>query len=337
MPAIRNPGPNARKRFVECDICHIVIANAGDMPRHKKLHNPEQHLLHCPYDECIYTTLQKGNMNTHISSKHELVKTACTYQGCNFKSTQRGYVLRHMKRTHGYKPKKMTAKDTKAAILERARERARDEETKSSLSQTPPPLSPSLDSSPLSLSPGSLYSASNSSSSDLSVSIAPTYGAPSYTEYDCPYSTIPDTDPKAVPLANFLAYYGHNDPAAESSSYFTGSYVNTVDALRKSLDLGDLRLPEEVYWDTSASLGRDTLLYVDSGFSGAETAIPLHFDAVEVISMPPQQQFMPASDGLDMVSGNPNASHSSADFMPFNSFGAFPIVESSFSDYTEFF
>ena len=49
-------------------------------------------------DQCDYKATQKGHLLTHIKSIHEGVKFPCAQ--CDYKATTKGSLFRHMKSRH---------------------------------------------------------------------------------------------------------------------------------------------------------------------------------------------------------------------------------------------
>ncbi|KAI0047883.1 hypothetical protein FA95DRAFT_1605739 [Auriscalpium vulgare] len=187
MPATRSPGTKQKQTIkVECKLCHILLANSGDLPRHMRIHDPELHLHPCPYasEGCTYRALQKSNLNTHIR-KHLGEKIRCPYNDCKYENYEPGCVLRHKKKEHGYQTKRMAAKDTKASIIKRAQLQPHAVSPVKSEPFTSPALSSresSLESSSAAR-PHSSYASANSSTSDLSIMAASAdHEYPSFTD-----------------------------------------------------------------------------------------------------------------------------------------------------------
>ena len=51
-----------------------------------------------PCDQCDYKATQKGDLLKHIKSLHEGVKIPCGQ--CDYKATEKGHLLRHVKSKH---------------------------------------------------------------------------------------------------------------------------------------------------------------------------------------------------------------------------------------------
>ena len=59
----------------------------------KKLRTPKY-----PCDQCDYKATQKGNLWTHLKSKHKGVKYPCDQ--CDYKASYKGHLLTHLKSIH---------------------------------------------------------------------------------------------------------------------------------------------------------------------------------------------------------------------------------------------
>ncbi|KAF9266393.1 hypothetical protein L218DRAFT_996574 [Marasmius fiardii PR-910] len=90
----------------ECDICGVVIARRGDMPRHRRLHAaPEamDDMLHrCSWKGCTYASLQKPNVQVHYRTHTKERNQVCP--DCDSKFSDPGSLIRHRKNLHGYVP-----------------------------------------------------------------------------------------------------------------------------------------------------------------------------------------------------------------------------------------
>ncbi|KAJ4000326.1 hypothetical protein F5050DRAFT_562950 [Lentinula boryana] len=88
-----------------CDLCGTKVARKGDLPRHMRSHLSAEEKFSksyaCPYDGCTYRSLQKGNVDTHIRT-HTKEKIKCPT--CDFETPDPGSLTRHRKRRHEYVP-----------------------------------------------------------------------------------------------------------------------------------------------------------------------------------------------------------------------------------------
>ena len=55
-----------------------------------------------PCERCDFKATEKGNFLRHIKSIHEGVKFSC--EQCDYKATQKSHLLRHFKLKHGWNP-----------------------------------------------------------------------------------------------------------------------------------------------------------------------------------------------------------------------------------------
>ncbi|KAJ8095132.1 hypothetical protein AAF712_006882 [Marasmius tenuissimus] len=89
----------------QCEVCGLVLARRGDMPRHMRTHlEDKSHMLHrCTWEGCDYSSLQRGNVDTHYRTHTKEQTHICP--DCEFKSVDGGSLTRHRRRKHGYVPK----------------------------------------------------------------------------------------------------------------------------------------------------------------------------------------------------------------------------------------
>ncbi|KAG7088843.1 hypothetical protein E1B28_012798 [Marasmius oreades] len=91
----------------QCNICGVVIARRGDMPRHKRTHaavEDKNAMLHrCSWEGCSYSSLQRPNVDTHYRTHTKERNQACP--DCDSKFSDPGSLIRHRKNLHGYIPK----------------------------------------------------------------------------------------------------------------------------------------------------------------------------------------------------------------------------------------
>ncbi|KAJ8077798.1 hypothetical protein PM082_002232 [Marasmius tenuissimus] len=105
MPRVKTEKRNEPRGSSQCTICHVVISNKTDMPRHMKIHSENRDkLMHrCPYPDCKFENLQKSNVETHIRTHTKAKTERCP--DCDFSTVDPGSLTRHRKRIHGYVPK----------------------------------------------------------------------------------------------------------------------------------------------------------------------------------------------------------------------------------------
>ncbi|KAE9389664.1 hypothetical protein BT96DRAFT_1024956 [Gymnopus androsaceus JB14] len=95
---------NEANMAATCSVCHAVVSNRTDLPRHMRIHSNDKHkLMHrCPYPGCNFENLQKSNVATHIRTHTKSKTNNCPE--CDFTTADPGSLTRHRKRIHGYIP-----------------------------------------------------------------------------------------------------------------------------------------------------------------------------------------------------------------------------------------
>ncbi|KAI9465707.1 hypothetical protein BJY52DRAFT_481373 [Lactarius psammicola] len=99
-----------------CDVCGKQLARHSDMPRHKRLHDPEpERWMHwCPEPNCDYGSMQLSNLKNHIR-KHTGQRLYCQDDpACNYFTFDKSALLRHRQRRHGYKTRSTAPKNRNA-------------------------------------------------------------------------------------------------------------------------------------------------------------------------------------------------------------------------------
>ncbi|KAF9068373.1 hypothetical protein BDP27DRAFT_1421910 [Rhodocollybia butyracea] len=104
IPACRD---ESLKDPTVCEVCGTKVARKGDLPRHMRRHlsaeDKASKSYACPYPECPYISLQKGNVDTHIRTHTKEKNQKCP--SCDFDTVDPGSLTRHRKRRHEYVPK----------------------------------------------------------------------------------------------------------------------------------------------------------------------------------------------------------------------------------------
>ncbi|EJD02142.1 uncharacterized protein FOMMEDRAFT_168673 [Fomitiporia mediterranea MF3/22] len=93
-----------------CNVCGAALSRKYDLEhRHAKIHTGEAYEHFCPYPECPRSTRgfsQKGNLNTHINSKHAQGAARrwyyCRRAGCTGKFLDASVRSRHEKNTRAH-------------------------------------------------------------------------------------------------------------------------------------------------------------------------------------------------------------------------------------------
>ncbi|KAN0131929.1 hypothetical protein V8E53_010209 [Lactarius tabidus] len=96
-----------------CDVCGKQLARQSDMPRHKRLHDPEpERWMHwCPEPNCDYGSMQLSNLKNHIR-KHTGHRLHCPDDStCHYFTFDKSALLRHRQRRHGYKTRSTAPKN----------------------------------------------------------------------------------------------------------------------------------------------------------------------------------------------------------------------------------
>ncbi|KAE9397764.1 hypothetical protein BT96DRAFT_921227 [Gymnopus androsaceus JB14] len=110
MARTKNPLPSANVQNPrECPTCHTVLARKGDMTRHMRIHTEKKLKTalsyRCPWRGCLFSNLQKSNVDTHLRTHTKNQRHRCPEDDCNFKTCDPGSLTRHRKRRHQYVPK----------------------------------------------------------------------------------------------------------------------------------------------------------------------------------------------------------------------------------------
>ncbi|KAI0249210.1 hypothetical protein BJV78DRAFT_712956 [Lactifluus subvellereus] len=128
------------KALARCDICGKQLARQSDMPRHKRLHDPEpERWMHwCPEPGCDYGSMQRSNLRNHVR-KHTGQRLRCLDDpACSYSTFDKSALLRHRQRRHGYQTKSTAAKDRRLKITASSRKLdnlSPDKSSSSSLSE----------------------------------------------------------------------------------------------------------------------------------------------------------------------------------------------------------
>lgn len=104
-----------------CDVCGKQLARQSDMPRHKRLHDPEpERWMHwCPEPKCDYGSMQLSNLKNHIR-KHTGQRLHCPDDPtCGYFTFDKSALLRHRQRRHGYKTRSTAPKNQNAKKVPR--------------------------------------------------------------------------------------------------------------------------------------------------------------------------------------------------------------------------
>ncbi|KAJ3875628.1 hypothetical protein F5051DRAFT_470241 [Lentinula edodes] len=92
-----------------CEFCGARVARPCDLHRHMQKHlrgeERASRSFSCPYSNCDFQSLQKGNMDTHIRSVHTRIKDQ-ECPDCEFATADPGSLTRHRKRRHEYVPER---------------------------------------------------------------------------------------------------------------------------------------------------------------------------------------------------------------------------------------
>ncbi|KAH9060571.1 hypothetical protein EDB87DRAFT_591082 [Lactarius vividus] len=102
-----------------CDVCGKQLARQSDMPRHKRLHDPDpERWMHwCPEPNCDYGSMQLSNLKNHIR-KHTGQRLHCQDDpACNYFTFDKSALLRHRQRRHGYKTRSTAPKNRHVQVV----------------------------------------------------------------------------------------------------------------------------------------------------------------------------------------------------------------------------
>ncbi|KAH9006578.1 hypothetical protein EDB86DRAFT_749330 [Lactarius hatsudake] len=118
--ARRKATPSRRANSLAiCDVCGKQLARQSDMPRHKRLHDPEpERWMHwCSEPNCDYGSMQLSNLKNHIR-KHTGQRLHCQDDSaCNYFTFDKSALLRHRQRKHGYQTRTTAPKNRHVQIV----------------------------------------------------------------------------------------------------------------------------------------------------------------------------------------------------------------------------
>ena len=98
--------PESRDRHEKlfaCDVCDHPFATAGSMRRHKKAAHGDD-VFKCPQPGCQFSSSWKASLTRHLKGFHGTAGSFfCDHPGCKFRTTWRESLVSHKRHTHSDK------------------------------------------------------------------------------------------------------------------------------------------------------------------------------------------------------------------------------------------